>query len=74
MTKYLVTKQNDDGSYDSVGTKNRAIFSGYKTYKNAYKFAINPFGRGRTVRVEVYGDEIYAEPSKTYYTRTFYTI
>jgi len=66
MSKYIVTKQNDDGSYDEVGTNNRCIISGYKTFRNAFKYGINPFGNGKTVRVEVYGNNIFGKPSGVY--------
>lgn len=71
MRKYLCTRQNADGSYDEVGMNNRCIISGYKTYKNAFKYGINVFGRGRPVRVEVYGDNIYGSPLETFRTLTF---
>jgi hypothetical protein len=57
-----VTKQNADGSYDEVGMNNRCIISGYKTFRNAFKYGINPFGNGKTVRVEVYNENVFAEP------------
>lgn len=72
MTTYILTRQNNDGSYDEVGMNNRCIIRGYKTYRNAFKFGINPFGRGRTVRVEQYaGENVQCEPSIVFYTLTF---
>lgn len=60
--KIIVTKQNADGSFDNVGTNNRAIFSGYKTLKNAIKFGALPYANGKVIRVEVYpGGNIYTE-------------
>ena len=40
--KIIVTKENADGSFDNVGTNNRALFSNYKTLKNAIKFGAVP--------------------------------
>lgn len=60
--KYLVTRQNADGSFDSVGMNNRTIVSGYKTYHNAFRFAIRPFGNGRVCRVEVYAGSVTGNP------------
>lgn len=72
MSKYLVTRQNADGSYDEVGMNNCYIVSGYKTYKNAFKYGINPFGNGRKVRVEVYGDNIHTKPFDVFEVQTRY--
>ena len=69
--KYLITRQNKDGTFDSVGMNNRTLISGYKLYRNAFKFAINPFGRGALVRVEKYPGSVYGEPSGVFHTLTF---
>lgn len=66
MSKYIVTRQNDDGSYDEVGMNNRCIISGYKTFRNAFKYGINPFGNGKRVRVEVYGESVHSKPLGVY--------
>lgn len=67
MMKYLITRQNRDGSFDSVGMDNRTIVSGYKTYRNAFKYGIQPFGNGRVCRVEVYpGNSIYGNPIEVF--------
>ena len=68
--KYIVTRQNADGSYDQAGTTNRCIVDGYKTYRNAFKYAINVFGKGSTCKVEQY-NSTYTEPVITFYTKTF---
>ena len=54
MLKIIVTKQNKDGSFDEVGMNNRALFSNYKTLKNAIKFGAKPFANGKACRVEVF--------------------
>ena len=72
MTTYIITRKNSDGSYDEVGMNNRCIVRGYKTYRNAFKYAINPYGAGRTCRVEQYnGDSVQGEPSIIFFTLTF---
>lgn len=60
--KIIVTKENADGTYDDVGTNNRALISGYKTLKNAMKFGVMPFANNKAIRVEIYPHgNIYAE-------------
>jgi len=72
MTSYIITRQNADGTYDSAGMNNRMIVRGYKLYRNAFKYAINPFGRGRMCQVEVYPGSVQAEkPANTFRTVTF---
>jgi hypothetical protein len=70
--KYIITRQNSDGTFDTVGMKNRCIVDGYKTYKNAFKFAINPYGAGRVCKVETYpSGNVYGEPASIFQTLTF---
>jgi hypothetical protein len=54
--RYLVTRVNEDGSFDEVGMRNRTFVSGYKLYRNAFRYAINPFGNGKLVRIECFPD------------------
>ena len=51
--KGVVTRQNEDGSYDEVGMSNRAVFGPFKRSGYLTKKA-REFGRGRTVKVEVF--------------------
>lgn len=62
MRIFVLTRQNPDGTFDEVGMNNRTVVSGYKTYRNAYKWAINPFGNGRLVRVEEFAGSIHGKP------------
>ncbi len=71
MTQYIVTRQNKDGTYDEVGMDQRCIISGYKTFRNAFKYGINPFGRGAKCRVEVYGSSVYTPPLKVMFVDTY---
>lgn len=64
--RYIITRQNSDGTFSEAGGTNRTIVDGYKTYKNAFKYAINPFGRGALVRVECYPGSLYTQPSDTF--------
>lgn len=57
----IVTKQNLNGSYDQVSMNNRALFSNYKTLKNAVKFGAKMFANGNPCKVEVYSAGIYEE-------------
>ena len=54
--KLILTRQNPNGTYDEVGMNNRTVITGYKTVRNAIKYRVLPFGQGRPVRVEEYGD------------------
>lgn len=71
MATYLVTRLRDDGSAPEVGGSDRTIISGYKTYRNAFRYAINPFGNGKLVRVEIYPDSIYGNPSEVFKATTY---
>jgi hypothetical protein len=71
MAEYIVTRQNADGSYDSVGMNNRCIIRGYKLYRNAFKYGINPFGSGRMCRVEEYSNVRDEKPRQVFHTVTF---
>jgi hypothetical protein len=70
MARYIVTRQNADGTFDQVGMSNIMLISDYKTYRNAYKYAINPFGNGKLCRVEVYGSSVYTAPLQTFTVTT----
>lgn len=60
--KIIVTKQNANGTYDSVGMSNRALFSEYKTLRGAIKYGARTFANNRPFRVEVYpSGNIYDE-------------
>jgi hypothetical protein len=65
--RYIVTRQNADGTYDEVGMSNRTIVSGYKTWAGALRYAIKPFGRGVTVRVEAFPSNLHTDPVKIFY-------
>lgn len=68
--KAILTKQNDNGTYDSVGMRNRSIVSNYATKKGLLRFAVKPFGNGRKVRVEILGSSIYDKPVETFEVNT----
>ncbi len=58
--KYIVTRQNPDGSYDEVGMNNRTIFEG-KSYPRVLR-KISAWANGRTVRIEEYSNSILGKP------------
>jgi hypothetical protein len=60
--KYLVTRQNPDGSYDEVGMNNRTIFEG-KSYPQILR-KISAWANGRSVRIEEYPSSILGKPSR----------
>lgn len=64
--KAIVTHQNEDGTFDDVGTNNRFVTKQYKTERNLIKFNRNP-KFPRKVRFEFYRSCIIREdkPYKT---------
>lgn len=68
--KYIVTKQNKDGSFDEVGMNNRTVVDGLTTYGRTFRYRIKPFGNGRVCRVEVFCGTIYGKPIETFVTAT----
>ena len=66
----IVTKQNNDGTYDEVGMNNRALFSQYKTISGAIRYGAKPFARGKPCRIEFFNN-IYACPFKVIYINEY---
>ena len=65
--QYVITRQNENGTYDEVGMRNRTVVSGYKTYRGALQYGIKPFGRGGMVRVEAFPSNLYKDPVDIFY-------
>jgi len=59
----IITKQNAQGGYDTVGMNNRALISHLKSERGVLKWAAGYAG-GRPHRVEFFHN-IYGEPFKT---------
>lgn len=68
----IVTRPNEDGSYDEIGTNNRMVTGVYKTLKNLVKFGV-PFWKGK-LRVEVYADSIHQPAIKVIYVKGGYVV
>jgi hypothetical protein len=68
--KMIVTRPNEDGTYDTCGLNNRTLVSGYKTFKGALEHGVKPYGAGAVVRVEVYGERLYGEPLQAFTYQT----
>jgi len=58
--KAIVTKQNDDGTFDEVGMGNRFVTASYKTKKNLIRYNTDRDFK-RTIRFEIYHDSINGE-------------
>lgn len=64
--RVIVTRQNEDGTYDEVGMSNRFLKT-YKSLKRAHKEA-KSYSAGRKYRLEIfYGESIYGKPNKIEY-------
>jgi hypothetical protein len=68
--KIIATRKNADGTFDEAGLRNRILISNYKTVKGAIRFAVKPFGQGKTVRCEVFNNSIYDKPSDVFIVET----
>ena len=67
MATFLVTRQNGDGTYDTVGGSNRYICSDYKNLQVAWRYSIKQFAQGRTVQIEQYANIFDEKPTRTFY-------
>ena len=66
--KAIITKKNQNGSYDECGMNNRFLTSTYKTVKGLIKYGISKNWRSQGVRIEVFNYNLYQEnPDKTIY-------
>jgi hypothetical protein len=63
--KAIVTRQNADGTYDSVGMNNAYLTSQYRTIKGLLRYGIAKHFKG-LIRIELYFGNLYQEkPDKT---------
>jgi hypothetical protein len=62
--KAILTRQNVDGSYDTVGMNNRTIVGPYKLLRTVNQRA-REFG-GRRVQIELFDHSVYVNPYHTY--------
>lgn len=60
----IVTKMNDDGTFDNVGMNNRAPVSHLTTENGIMRWA-REYARGKTFRVEFYYTRYSLQPFKT---------
>ena len=58
---YVLTKQNDNGTYDNVGTLNRTIIKGKCERTMRMKALL--YGQGRPVRVEIMDPASFYAPA-----------
>ena len=65
--KVIVTKQNQDGSYDEVGMRNRALVSHLNAEWRILKWA-KEYSNGKPHRLEFFTDSgFYGDPIKVLY-------
>ena len=50
----IITRQNQDGSYDEVGMANRIYTGTYKYARNLIQYAIPKHFQNKNLRVEIY--------------------
>ena len=66
--KIICTRQNENGSYDEVGMKNRCFTSKYATTSGFIRYGIPSQFYGNRIRVQVwYGENIYRQSDKVIY-------
>jgi len=66
--KIICTRQNKDGSYDEVGTKNRSLTSAYTTTNGFLRYGLPSDYYGHRIRLQVwYGGNIYRKEDKVIY-------
>jgi hypothetical protein len=66
---YICTKQSPDGSFDQVGSTNRTVVSGYKSWQSALRYGIRPWaGKDKCVRVETYYNTVHGNPIDVFHT------
>lgn len=67
--KIICTRQNEDGSFDDVGTNNKFLTSHYKTVQGFIRYGIPETYRKRNLRIEIYHDHNFyiAPPCRTIY-------
>lgn len=65
----IITKQNDDGTYNDVGMNNRYLSKPYSTERGLIRFAIPKFWTVHKVRLEIFGESIYGIPAKVIYVQ-----
>lgn len=68
--KYVITRQNTDGTFSDVGMSNRTVIDGLSTYGRTFRHRIKPFGNGRVCRVEVFYGSVYNDPIETFFCST----
>ena len=62
--KAIVTRQNNDGTFDSVGMDNRIVLGPHKNLQTIKILAFQ-FAGSRAYRIELYyGDSILGEPAR----------
>lgn len=67
--KIICTRQNEDGSFDNVGTNNRFLTSHYKTIRGFIRYGIPETYRKRNLRIDIFHDHNFyvAPPYKIIY-------
>ena len=67
--KFLITRQNKDGSFDEVGMTNRTLYSDLKTINGAARRA-RKLWPNAGLRIEAFSAErFYGEPSQTVFIK-----
>ena len=62
--KAIVTRQNNDGTFDSVGMNNRIVLGPYKNLQTIKILAFQ-FAGSRAYRIELYNtDNLFGEPHR----------
>ena len=69
----IITKQNEDKSFDECGMNNRRVTKSYKSVATLLKYGLPKFWKSSTVRVEFFlGESILGKPFDTIITNRVY--
>jgi hypothetical protein len=69
--KFIITRQNSDGTFDEVGMNNRYVTGGYMSQRTLIRYGIPMHWQLAGVRIEGYKrDSVLGEPDwVSYYTK-----
>ena len=65
--KVIITKQNQDGSYNEVGMNNRFLSTSFKTVTGLLERGM-PY-KDCTVRLELFRENLYVDPYEVKYVK-----
>jgi hypothetical protein len=65
--KAIVTRKNEDGTYDEVGMNNKFLTSQYKTVSGLIRHGIPKHWKDRGIKIEIFYGSIYRDSDRVLY-------